>query len=60
MLLQVMYVVPITSIFGGLALIPVGDTGTIPFPMLKESKDLATRSWAQATAVIGGTSTVLP
>jgi hypothetical protein len=32
---QVLYVVPITSILGRLALIPVGDTGTIPFTMRK-------------------------
>ena len=36
---QVLYVVPITSILGRLALVPVGDTGTIPFNMRKESKD---------------------
>ena len=36
---QVLYVVPITSILGRLALVPVGDTGTIPFTMHKESKD---------------------
>jgi hypothetical protein len=37
---QVLYVVPITSILRRLALVPVGDTGTIPFTMRKESKDL--------------------
>ena len=36
---QVLYVVPITSILGRLALVPVGDTGTIPFNMRMESKD---------------------
>ncbi len=36
---QVLYVVPITSILGRLALVPVGDNGTIPFTMRKESKD---------------------
>ena len=36
---QVLYVVPVTSILGRLALVPVGDTGTIPFTMRKESKD---------------------
>jgi hypothetical protein len=36
---QVLYVVPITSILGRLALVPVGDTGTIPFTMRKEIKD---------------------
>jgi hypothetical protein len=36
---QVLYVVPITSILGRLALVPVGDTGTIPFSMLNEKTD---------------------
>ena len=36
---QVLYVVPITSTLGRLALVPVGDTGTILFTMRKESKD---------------------
>ncbi len=36
---QVLYVLPITSILGRLALVPVGDTGTIPFTMRKETKD---------------------
>jgi hypothetical protein len=39
MQLKILYVVPITSILGRLALFPVGDTGTIPFTMRKESKD---------------------
>ena len=30
---QVLYVIPISSILGKLPLIPVGDTGTIPFGM---------------------------
>ena len=34
---QVLYVVPITSILGRLALVPVGATGTIPFSMRKET-----------------------
>ena len=36
---QVLYVVPITSILGRLALVPVGDTGTIPFSMRSEKTD---------------------
>ena len=36
---QVMYVVPITSILGRLALMPVGETGTIPFSMRNERSD---------------------
>ena len=34
---QVMYVIPITSILGRLALVPVGETGTIPYSMRKEA-----------------------
>ena len=33
---QVLYVIPISSILGKLPLIPVGDTGTIPFSMRDE------------------------
>ncbi len=55
---QVLYVVPITSILGRVALVPIGDTGTIQFTMYKESKDFhVTQRWALATAVT--TSTVL-
>ena len=35
---QVLYVVPITSILGRLGLVPVGETGTIPFSMRKEKR----------------------
>ena len=36
---QVLYVVPVSSILGRLPLVPVGDTGTIPFQMRGESAD---------------------
>ena len=36
---QVLYIVPVSSILGRLPLVPVGDTGTIPFQMLGESAD---------------------
>ena len=36
---QVLYVVPITSILSRLGLVPVGETGTIPFSMRKETRD---------------------
>jgi hypothetical protein len=36
---QGLYVIPVTSILGRLALVPVGDTGTIPFSMRKETID---------------------
>ncbi len=38
---QVLYVVPITSIVARLALMPVGDTGTIPFFMRNEKPDFS-------------------
>ena len=36
---QVLYVVPITLILGRLALVPVGDTGTILFSMHKQTRE---------------------
>ncbi len=36
----VVYIVPITSILGRLALIPVGDNGTIPSAMRNHKKEL--------------------
>ncbi len=36
---QVLYVIPVSSILGRLPLVPLGDTGTIPFEMQKESAD---------------------
>ena len=41
MLCQVLYVVPITLILGRLALVPVGDTGTILFSMRKQTRDFS-------------------
>ena len=41
---QVLYVVPITSTLGRLALVPVGDTGTIPFSMRGETRDFPVAS----------------
>ncbi len=38
---QVLYVVPITSILGGLALVPVGNNGTIQFSMRNEKPDFS-------------------
>ena len=56
---QVLYVVPITSILGRLALVPVGDTGTIPFSMRNEKTTILARyaipKGAQVTAIDGGT-----
>jgi hypothetical protein len=36
---QALYVVPITLILGRLALVPVGDTGTILFSMRKQTRE---------------------
>ncbi len=36
---QVLYVIPASSILGRLSLVPVGQTGTIPFEMRIESTD---------------------
>ena len=36
---QVLYVVPVSSILGRLALVPVGDTGTIPYTMRQETAE---------------------
>ena len=37
---QVLYVIPVISILGRLALVSVSDTGTIPFSMRKETCDI--------------------
>ena len=36
---QVLYVIPVSSILGRLPLVPLGETGTIPFDMRRESAD---------------------
>ena len=36
---QVLYVVPVSSILGRIPVVPVGETGTIPFDMRKEAED---------------------
>ena len=62
---QVLYVVPITLILGRLALVPVGDTGTIPFSMHKQTREYpeahhATPRMVLVTAIDGGASTATP
>jgi hypothetical protein len=55
---QVLYVLPITSILSKLPLVPVGDTGTIPFSMRGEAADLVgpvTRSLGRLMEADGGT-----
>ncbi len=36
---QVFYVLPVQSVLGKLPVIPMGDTGTIPFTMRQNAKD---------------------
>jgi hypothetical protein len=37
---QVLYVIPVSSILGRLPLVPLGETGTIPFEMRKELRSI--------------------
>jgi hypothetical protein len=59
----VLYVVPISSILGRLALVSVGDTGTIPFSMCHEKPDFdgatCDSRMALVTGIYGGMSTVM-
>ena len=52
---QVLYVLPITSILSKLPLIPVGDTGTIPFSMRGEAADFDGGSCDSMPGKGGGT-----
>jgi hypothetical protein len=36
---QVFYVLPVESIMGKLSVVPIGDTGTIPFAMRQNTRD---------------------
>ena len=36
---QVFYVLPVASILGKLPVVPIGDTGTIPFAMRQNARD---------------------
>jgi hypothetical protein len=38
---QVLYVIPVSSILGRLPLVPVGNTGTIPYEMRREAADFS-------------------
>ncbi len=37
---QVLYVIPVSSILGRLPLVPVSNTGTIPYEMRREAADI--------------------
>lgn len=58
---QVLYVIPVSSILGRLPLVPLGETGTIPFDMRRESADFpgaacdkSHNSGPSAAMVVGG------
>ena len=57
---QVFYVLPIKSILGKLPVVPVGDTGAIPYSQRRHAKDLwmlhSTARRALETAASGGMS----
>jgi hypothetical protein len=62
-LLGYQQVLPITSILGKLALVPVGKMGTIPFSMRQETKDFpgasrVSKKDAQSMPFYSGASTV--
>ncbi len=38
---QVLYVLPVESVLGKLPVVPIGDTGTIPFAMRQNARDFA-------------------
>ncbi len=42
---QVLYVIPVSSILGRLPLVPVGNTGTIPYEMRREASDFTDTSF---------------
>jgi hypothetical protein len=47
---QVFYVFPVESILGKLPVVPVGDTGTIPYCMLQHADDFVSAAFASAAA----------
>ena len=55
---QVFYVIHVASIMGQLPVVPVGDTGTIPYYMRGEAADF--RGGSNQMAVDGDTSTCGP
>ncbi len=58
---QVFYVLPVESILGELPVVPVGDTGTMPYSMRQHAADFVGQPSIQGrepvTVVCGGTST---
>ncbi len=65
---QVFYVLQVESILGKLPVVPVGDTGTIPYSMWQHAADFVGAGSVQpsiqgrelVTVVGGGTSTLVP
>ncbi len=58
------YVLPVESILGKLPVVPLGDTGTIPFAMRQNARDFVDAEFDTkrdlVTAAEGGTSTRWP
>jgi hypothetical protein len=57
---QVFYVIPVKSILGKLSVVPVEDTGTIPFAMRQNARDFVDAVFdtkERETAADGGIST---
>ncbi len=58
---QVFYVLPVESILGKLPVVPIGDTGTIPYSMRQTlSAQPSIQRREPVTVVGGGTSTCGP
>lgn len=45
---EVFYVLPISSLLGKLPVVPVGDTGTIPFSMRRSAEDFVKAAFDSA------------
>ncbi len=59
-----LYVIPVSSILGRLLVVPVGEKGTIPFDMRRESSDFpgasCDKSQNSGDGCMGGTRTAGP
>jgi hypothetical protein len=51
---QVFYVLPVESILGKLPVVPVGDTGTIPYCMLQPAEDFVSAAFDTREGVDDG------
>ncbi len=57
---QVFYVLPVVSILGKLPVVPVGETGTIPYCMRQHEENVVGAAFGQVTEAGGGISTLGP